>query len=315
MFQDTDTELDNNPVTPPPENRPKIKHLLMSGGGATGFAYYGVLRESHKEGFWNIKDIQSIHGVSCGALFAFIVLFISHFTWDELDDFMIKRPWEQIFNLSPDKLMCLYKNIGVFGKDTLVEIISPILNAVDLPINTTMQELYEFTGIEVHFYTTHLKRNVEYVDISYKTHPTWTVADALYSSCSLPILFCPNIIDGKTYIDGGIICNFPIQQCIDNGINPDEIFGIKKVYKLPDNMDINANPDVPYETVIDYLIDIVNKVTNRLFKEPSSKYTINIVDKTSAWEIWSVLKNRESRQQKIQCGVDHWKQFQSKRAT
>jgi hypothetical protein len=34
-----------------------IRHLVISGGGEMGFAFYSVLRDSHKSGFWNIQNI------------------------------------------------------------------------------------------------------------------------------------------------------------------------------------------------------------------------------------------------------------------
>jgi len=308
-------DSDQEPTTNEKDSRPKIRHLLLSGGGATGFSYYGALRESHKDGFWNIKDIQTMHGVSSGGLFLLTMLFIPYFNWDELDDFFIKRPWEQLMSLSPDKILSSYKNAGIFGKDTLIDIISPIMKAVDLSLNVTMQELYEFTGIEIHFYTTHLNDTIDYIDISHKTHPDWTVIDAIYSSCSLPLLFRPNVINGEIYIDGAIICNYPLQICIENGISPDEIFGIKKIHHPNPTVDANTKPEFPYETIIEYLldiVDIVNKVSNKIYKEPSSKYTMTIADNlTTALEVCNVLKTRESRQQKIQLGVDRWNDFKT----
>ena len=308
---DTDTFLDStNKPHQEKDGRPKIKHLLLSGGGGTGLSYYGALRESHKDGFWNIKDIQTMHGVSIGAAFLLAMLFIPYFSWDDLDDFFIKRPWEQLMSLSPDKILSSYKNAGIFGKDTLINLLSPIMKAVDLSLNVTMQELYEFTGIETHFYTTHLNNTIDYIDISHKTHPDWTVIDAIYSSCSLPLLFRPNAINGEIYIDGAIVCNYPLQICIENGIPPDEIFGIKKIHHPNPTVDANTKPEFPYETIVEYLLDIVNKVSNKIYKEPSSKYTMTIVDNvTTVWEVCNVLKTRESRQQKIQLGVDRWNDF------
>ena len=39
---------------------PIIKHLVIAGGGAYGFAAYGALRETCKQGLWDVKNIESI---------------------------------------------------------------------------------------------------------------------------------------------------------------------------------------------------------------------------------------------------------------
>jgi NADH dehydrogenase FAD-containing subunit len=41
-----------NKTSEPASN--KIKHIVVSGGGVTGFSYYGILRESAKQQLWNI---------------------------------------------------------------------------------------------------------------------------------------------------------------------------------------------------------------------------------------------------------------------
>jgi hypothetical protein len=32
-----------------------IKHLVLSGGGVTGFTFYGILRETHRDGLWKLE--------------------------------------------------------------------------------------------------------------------------------------------------------------------------------------------------------------------------------------------------------------------
>jgi len=46
-------------------------------------------------------------------------------------------------------------------------------------------------------------------------------------SSSLPGIFMPTIIDNCCYIDGGIMCNYPLTQCLRDHALKDEILGIK----------------------------------------------------------------------------------------
>jgi predicted acylesterase/phospholipase RssA len=318
----------------------KIKHLVISGGGGTGFAYYGILRESNKDGFWNIDDIETIHGVSVGSFFAFFIAILKHIGWDAYDDYIIKRPWEDMF--STEKLFNAYNNVGIMGRETVECIFSPILRAVDLSLNITLQELYEFTGIELHFYTTNLD-SYEYVDLSHKTHPDWGLIDAAYCSCAIPVVFRPNRMNGELYVDGAFLCNYPIQKCIDQVENPDEIFGINKIStrlktkSLPfDSLgkEMGKNTETEnytpkeekeenekekegkYETpeygnIIDYLLDIIAKTVKKIaIEKTKSKYTIDVVDNgTNVWEIYKAIQSKESRSARIQYGVETWNEF------
>ena len=295
----------------------KIRHIVLSGGGGTGFAYYGALRESNKDGFWNIDEIQTMHGVSCGAIFVFLIVLIKYIGWNDFDDYLIKRPWETVFKFTPDKIIGAYNNVGICGRETVEMIVSPILRAVDLSLNITMQEFYDFTGIEVHFYTTNLD-TYKLVDISHKTHPTCELIDGIYSSCALPLLFRPNLINDEVYVDGGLLCNYPLQQCIEQVETADEIFGINKIGLVngePVNGEESAiKKTVEYANIVDYLLDIIAKTAKQLIFNPvNSKYTLDIKDTiTSVWEVYGVVKTRESRAEKIQYGVDSWKQFKEK---
>ena len=47
-------------------NEPKektIKHIILSGGGIAGFSYYGALKETAKQGLWDINNIKTSIGI------------------------------------------------------------------------------------------------------------------------------------------------------------------------------------------------------------------------------------------------------------
>lgn len=297
----------NNPVeTALPQK--KIRHLVLSGGGGTGFAFYGALRESHKDGFWNINDIQTMHGVSGGAIFIILIATLKHIDWSDFDDFCIKRPWETVFDFSTEKMLNAYTNVGIFDRYVCLDIISPVLKAVDLPTDVNLQQFYEFTGIELHFYTTNFN-TYELVDVSYKTHPEWTLVDALYCSCALPLLFRPSIVDGVCYVDGGILCNYPLNQCLQVALDPDEILGMNKGSPVE-----LVTPEAPtYANIMEYLADIILKTTRKISIQPIKiAYTLEFCDGiTNALTVFNAIKTREARAAKIQMGVEVWNQFKN----
>jgi predicted acylesterase/phospholipase RssA len=72
-------------------------------------------------------------------------------------------------------------------------------------------------------------------------------------SSSLPGIFMPTIIDNCCYIDGGIMCNYPLTQCLRDHTLKDEILGIKSSFnKETENF---ANVEVTSESsLLEYVI-------------------------------------------------------------
>ena len=52
---------------------PIIKHLVISGGGAAGFSYYGVLKQTQLRGLWHSENIKTIYATSAGTFLAVIL--------------------------------------------------------------------------------------------------------------------------------------------------------------------------------------------------------------------------------------------------
>jgi predicted acylesterase/phospholipase RssA len=291
---------------------PNIKHIVISGGGSTGFIYYGILKESHNNGFWNINNIQTMYGVSCGSILIFILGTVKYIGWDDSTDYIVKRPWEEL--ISPENIFNAYSNVGICNRDLIIMVCEPILSALDLSLNITLQQFYDFNGIEMHFYTARLD-TYELVDISYKTHPDWELVDAIYSSSALPVMFKPCCINGITYTDGGLLCNYPLKQCIEQVENPDEILGINKKYiQSP-----NTSSETDYKNIIEYLMYILKKTMSVLEKKNSqsdiieSKYTIDVYDYcTNAWDIYNAIKTKENRLLKVEHGRNIWQEYKNK---
>lgn len=286
----------------------KIRHLVFSGGGGVGWSYYGALRESNKEGFWNIDDIQTTHGVSCGALFLMFVGCLKQISWEDFDDFLIKRPWCDVFNINADRILNIYSNVGLFGRDTMQILVEPLLKALDLPLNVNLKQFYEFCGIESHIYITNFD-TFELIDVSYKTHPEWTVIDTLHATCALPVLFRPAFIDGVVYVDGGFLCNYPIEECLRVVENPDEVFGMNKVHD-PDTPTITGKEPANF---LEYVSAIVSKTMNRIWNTHTKiRNTIEFIEPDSAFNsLLSILKSRENSAAKVDAGVVTWRKFKA----
>jgi len=301
----------------------KIKHLVLAGGGVCGFSTYGALRESHKSGFWNINNIESIYSTSVGAIFATILAL--KYEWSVIDDYLIKRPWQHLFKFNMYSIINSFQNMGIFDVKIIEEIFSPLFKGKDIPIAVTMKELYEITGIELHFYSTTLDK-FEMVDFSHKTHPDWSVTDAIYCSGCLPIIFAPFSKDGTWYFDGGTYWNYPIHQCIADiqknkpDCNLDEIFGMdRQIVSFKEPLKPDANDDVESvksnimhkeSTLFDYLFVIINKTIERAFElavPAEIKHELKIHSSNmSLYDMYLAASSADERSRLIEVGVKNW---------
>lgn len=207
--------------------KPVIKHLVIAGGGTYGFQAYGALQETHKHGVWNIDNIQSCYTTSIGSVLG--IMLLMRYNEDELDNYIIKRPWHQLFKYDMNSIFNSFRNTGFFGIHTFKQMLLPLLKGMDYSEDITLQEFYEKTKVELHIYSTNVN-TFETVDLSYKTHPHWTLIESAYSSCCVPIFFKPFEKDAEFYIDGGVLLNYPLEKCLYAN-SPDEILGICKKHK------------------------------------------------------------------------------------
>lgn len=280
----------------------KIKHIVMSGGGVAGFSFYGALRESSKRGVWSMSDIETVYGTSAGALFGLIIAL--KYDWDTLDDYIIKRPWQNIFNFNIQNIFTIFTMRGIFDVKIMEEIFMPLFKGKDIPIDITMKDFYESTGIDMHLFSTNIN-DFTHIEFSYKTHPDWRIIDAVYCSSCLPILFRPVMIEDKCFTDGGMICNYPLKYCIENGADPEEIFGLcrKPVVKLNYNVTADCS-------LFDYILNIFYKTTEKVLNNTENiKISHELfIDcpPLSVSDVFNASSKVEERMRLIQVGVDNY---------
>ena len=282
-----------------------IKHLVLSGGGVVGLSFYGLLRETNKKGLWDIHNIKTIYGTSVGSIISIFIALT--YDWDTLDDFIIKRPWQNVYKLSIDSFLYAFYNKGILDKKIMEHTFSPLFKGKDIDINITMKEFYEITKIEIHIMTVDIN-TYDLVDISYKTHPDWMVIDAVYCSCCLPIVFQPIIKDNMCFCDGGFMANYPVKQCIENGANPNEIFGMCRSSIFDSSSNINDN-----STLFDYILNILYKTISKILNQNAGQkiYKEAIINcpPLSIYDLYETASSMEKRLELIQKGCEYMEQL------
>lgn len=231
-------------------NKPIIKNMVISGGGGTFlFIAHGIIKETAIKKIWDIKNLKTIYATSAGAILSYIIAL--NYDWETLDKYMINRPWDKVFEINTNSILNSFKGCGILGIQVIEKLFEPLLKAKDMSLDINLMEFYEKTGIEIHTFSSELIE-FEIIDISYKTHPTWKITEAVYCSSCLPILFIPYRKDDKVYLDGGFLNNYPLNNCIDNSsVNKNEILGINKIMnKKPNNSKLTFDEKT---TLFDYI--------------------------------------------------------------
>ena len=242
-----------------------IKHLVISGGGYYGFYSYGLLEESNKQGFWDIKNIKTMHGTSVGALLC--VILCLKYKWEVIEKYTLNRPWDQVFNVDIYSIINIFHQNGLFQIECFKEIFTPLFNGLDNPISIdiTLAEFYELNGIDLYIYCTDLNTFKKTI-LSHKTHPDFSLIEAIYSSCSVPIIFSPLIKGDSCYIDGFFHVHYPIEECLKITENRDEIMGVC-TYMFSENHFLKKKVDdekeeqpISSQTFLDYILHIFVKL-------------------------------------------------------
>jgi len=228
-----------------------IKHLVLPGGGSNFFTFYGMIRQLYKENIWNYDTLSSLHCTSCGSILAFIILLRLH--WDEIDNYIINRPWDTVYTLTPEMYLEMIQTKGLIDIEYLYIFADPLLKTVEWSNKITLKEVYDITKIDLYIYVTNYNTMTPYC-FHYATDPDIPLLTAIYMSSSVPLLAQPLAWKDTYYIDGGLYYNNPIQQCIDlNSI--DEILSF--------NISFSSGPTISKledQTVFYYIQEVFTKI-------------------------------------------------------
>ena len=227
-----------------------IKHLVISGGGPIMVQILAAIQELENNKYLNMNEIESIYGTSAGAILA--VMFSLNFDWQTLNDYIIKRPWQDVFSIKVQNILDSYTKKGIFDSKTVEKCFKPLFDAKDISLDIALEDFYKLTNKEIHLFSFEINE-YKLFDISYKTHPTLKLLTAVQMTCALPVLMTPVFLDDKCFMDGGVACNYPLNFCIESGKNPDEILGFKNKYS-EDKILVSSE-----STMLDYILNFLFK--------------------------------------------------------
>ncbi|MCH2033745.1 MAG: patatin-like phospholipase family protein [Tenacibaculum sp.] len=208
------------------QDRPKVG-LVLSGGGAKGFAHIGVLKELERA---NVK-IDYIGGTSMGAIIG--GMYAAGYSADQIEavirdiDFLSviqdnvpreETPYFEKVFLGKTAVTLPVKNgniglpLGLSKGQNVLNLLTEILSPVD--------ETSDFSELPTPFFCigTDIETGQEVV------LEDGSLPLALRASASFPTLLNPVEVNGRLIVDGGVANNFPVDRMKEKGM--DIIIGV-----------------------------------------------------------------------------------------
>jgi NTE family protein len=175
--------------------------LVLGGGGMKGLAHVGAWRAVLESGV----EVSEIVGTSIGALIGACIAggeeherLVSLARALVRTDIVVLNRWALLFNG--------IRQPSVFRDDTFrnyVESILPATTFAELRIPLSMNAVDLETGRQ------------EWFGAGGLMHVP--LADAVYASCALPVFYPPAHIDGRYFVDGGVIDALPVGRAVERG--------------------------------------------------------------------------------------------------
>ena len=241
------------------QTRPKVG-VVLSGGGAKGFAHIGALRVIEESGI----PIDYIAGTSMGSIIG--GLYAVGYDPDMMQKLCTEQNWDMIIkDQIPRKFIPLEKRINerhylltVPYKNGKLKIKRSMIDGmyVNMLLTRLMMPAYQerdFSKLPVPF----LCVATDIISADPIEFRSGSLAQSIRSSMSIPFLFEPVAYDGYLLCDGGLTNNFPVRNVREQGA--DIIIGV-------DLEIVKSDPEV-----LDNSLKVLERLISVVSQEESNK--------------------------------------------
>jgi len=201
--------------------------LVLSGGGAKGFAHIGVLKVIDRLGL----KVDYVAGTSMGAIIG--ALYASGYSGNQLDSIFKSLNFDDVISDNlPREAKTFYERdnsekyaitlpfdkfklklpSGISGGQNVYN----LLTKLTLPVS----EIHDFSKLPIPFFC--IATDIETGESVILDKGN--LAQAITASGAFPSLFKPVIINDRVFIDGGVTNNYPIDELKAKGV--DKIIGV-----------------------------------------------------------------------------------------
>lgn len=226
--------------------------LVLSGGSTKGVAQIGALHCLKKNNI--LKNIKTIAATSAGSMIG--LLYCAGYQPIELYKFIKLIDLEMVKKLDAQNIITKY---GLDDGTRMIFVLKKLIVAKGLNEDISFIDFYRKTSITFIVTGACINDKKPYY-FSHKTHPDMKVMDAIRISISIPIVFTPCVHEGRIFVDGGCIDNFPIQ------LFNDELDRVIGVYVTETRKVVNE---------IKYIEDYISNIVQCLFEGITHRDTLN----------------------------------------
>lgn len=260
--------------------------LVLSGGGAKGFAHIGVLKVIDSLGI----KIDYVAGTSMGAIVG--SLYASGYSGKQLDSIFKSLNFEDVISDNlPREAKAIFERVNSekyaitlpFDKFKLKlpSAISGGQNVYNLLTKLTLpvSEIHDFSKLPIPFFC--IATDIETGEMIILEEGN--LATAITASGAFPTLFRPVIIDGRILIDGGVTNNYPIDELKAKGV--EKIIGVDVQDSLVTREELKSAPEI--------LLQINNYRTINEMKKKVEKTDVYIKPNIKEFSVISFSEGRE----------------------
>uniref|UniRef100_A0A6C0H3R0 PNPLA domain-containing protein n=1 Tax=viral metagenome TaxID=1070528 RepID=A0A6C0H3R0_9ZZZZ len=293
------------------------ENLVFEGGGVCGFAYCGAISELENLGI--LQKFKRFAGTSVGAIFA--ALLAADFTAREIFEMQTIISFSGLSSkYDVSNVFNLFKNRGVNSSSSIRKQILAVLST-RIKKDETLSGLFEKTGKDLVLVSCCLNKE-KAVYFHHATHGNVKVIDAIIASLSVPVFFQPLQLEDDSFVDGGIVDNYPIWIFNDiDALYKNKLFSFDREQINPLTLGLKLieygqKPDgsrerKPINNTFDIFSLLINTLTSHIDVANYSPKCIEQTIKISSGDIYflDVEIKREQISQLVKNGIDGVKKY------
>ena len=267
------------------KKRPKIG-LVLSGGGAKGFAHIGVLKVLEQAGV----KVDYIAGTSMGAVIG--GLYASGYSATQIDSIFYNTDFDELLQ---DYIPRSSKSFYEKRNDQMYALTLPFDKLkIGVPIALS-KGMYNYNLLSKLTHKVRHVRDFNKLPIPFLCIATdiekgeqvilkeGYLAQAMLASSAFPSLFSPVEIDGKLLIDGGVVNNYPVDEIRKMGA--DIVIGVDVQDDLKDRNSLKDATRI--------LVQISNLEMIKIMKDKQKLTDIYIKPEVSDYSVISFNEGQE----------------------
>jgi NTE family protein len=194
-----------------------IQNLVLSGGAVKGLCYVGIIQ--YLEEISIINKIQNVLGVSIGSVFG--MLLCLKITSRQMAGIITLLSSDDLKDIKSENIFTFFQNYGIDSGIKIEKFAKACIKVKLGNEEATFEDLHNWNPNKTLIVMASEITKGEREYFSYQHTPNFPIWKAVRASCSIPMYFHPVKHEDKIYVDGGVMCNYPIdyfKNDIDNTI-------------------------------------------------------------------------------------------------